>query len=212
MEIPSTDDGSIIEILVNVGDKVSTGDVIAKLSAATDSSSDSKAAPDSDASDTTSEAAAPASAAQQQSSTHQVVVPEIGDFDAIEVIEVLVSVGDTVDVDQSLITLESDKASMEIPSTAAGTVTSIATTVGGKMSQGDLVAEITVTASARSSAPKAEATTAAPPAASAAQPATPAPASNKPQPKSSPTQKIADESYRRAHASPAVRKLSLIHI
>ncbi len=205
MEIPSTDDGSITEILVKVGDKVSTGDVIAKLSAA-DSSGDSDAATGSDA----TEAPAPAADAQpQESSTHQVIVPEIGDFDAIEVIEVLVSVGDTVDLDQSLITLESDKASMEIPSTAAGTVTSIAATVGGKMSQGDLVAEIAVTASASSSAPKAA--TAAPPAASvpAAQPApTPAPASNKPQPQSSPTQKIADESYRRAHASPAVRKFA----
>lgn len=208
MEIPSTDDGSITEILVSVGDKVSTGDVIAKLSAAADSGSDSEAAPAT--ADTSAEAAAPASEAPQQSSTHQVMVPEIGDFDAIEVIEVLVSVGDTVDLDQSLITLESDKASMEIPSTAAGTVTSIAATVGGKMSQGDLVAEIAVTASASDSAPKTEAAPAPPPAASApaAQAETPAPVSNKPQPKSSPTQKIADESYRRAHASPAVRKFA----
>jgi len=70
------------------------------------------------------------------------MVPEIGDFEEIEVIEVLVSVGDTVELDQSLITLETDKASMEIPSTAAGTITSMPVSVGDKVSQGALVAEV----------------------------------------------------------------------
>ena len=134
------------------------------------------------------------------------VVPDIGDFDAIEVIEVLVSAGDTVDLDQSLITLESDKASMEIPSTAAGTVTSITVSVGDKLSKGDLVAEIAATG-----ATAAVAKTAPAPAKESAPPPPapkPTPAANKPQPDSSPTQKIADESYRRAHASPAIRKFA----
>ena len=135
------------------------------------------------------------------------MVPEIGDFEEIEVIEVLVSAGDTVELDQSLITLETDKASMEIPSTVAGTVTSITLSVGDKVSQGDLVAEIAGSPAATAAAP-AQAAPAADtkPAATAA--AAPKPADTRPQPPSSPTQKIADESYRRAHASPAVRKFA----
>ena len=68
-----------------------------------------------------------------------VLLPDIGDFSEVEVIELLVQPGDRVSVDQSLITLESDKATMEIPSPLAGEVTSVAVAVGDKLSQGDLV-------------------------------------------------------------------------
>lgn len=71
-------------------------------------------------------------------------VPDIGDFDAVEIIEVLVKVGDQVDVDQSLITLESDKASMEVPSTHAGTVTALHVNVGDSVSEGDAILELEV--------------------------------------------------------------------
>ncbi|MYB18048.1 MAG: dihydrolipoyllysine-residue acetyltransferase [Holophagales bacterium] len=71
-----------------------------------------------------------------------VVVPDIGDFDQVDVVEVLVAVGDDVSVDQSLITLESDKASMEVPSPAAGRVVEIAVELGGQVGEGDLILTI----------------------------------------------------------------------
>jgi len=98
-----------------------------------------------------------------------VLLPDIGDFSDVEVIEVLVQPGDQVGVDQSLITLESDKATMEIPSPLAGEVVSIAVAVGDKLSQGDLVLVLTPPTSA--SAPAAEAQTAAPAATPEATPA-----------------------------------------
>ena len=69
----------------------------------------------------------------------QVVVPDIGDFDNVDVIEVLVEVGDEISVDQSLITVESDKASMEIPSSHAGKITSLTVKVGDKVSKGSVL-------------------------------------------------------------------------
>jgi len=68
-----------------------------------------------------------------------VTVPDIGDFDEVEVIEVMVDIGQTIEVEQPLLTLESDKASMEIPSTSAGVVTEISVVVGDKVAEGDLI-------------------------------------------------------------------------
>lgn len=215
MEIPSPHDGTITDLLVKVGDKLSEGDVFARVTTAADAPAEASspiAAPT--APEAPSAGETPVASNQATTSTSEnlkVVVPEIGDFEEIEVIEVLVNVGDTVELDQSLITLESDKASMEIPSTVAGTVTSVAVAVGDKLSQGSLVAEITGTATstdaqATQNEPQTQISTAAQ-SAPAKAPAPIAPA-NKPQSKSSPTQKIADESYRRAHASPSVRKFA----
>ena len=78
----------------------------------------------------------------------EIRVPDIGDFDSVEVIEVLVAVGDTVEAEQSLITLESDKASMEIPSSHAGTIQSIAVGVGDKVAEGDVIATVSAAATA----------------------------------------------------------------
>lgn len=69
----------------------------------------------------------------------EVKVPDIGDFKEVEVIEVMVKVGDTIKVDQSLITVESDKASMEIPSSQAGVVKEIKVKVGDKVAEGSLL-------------------------------------------------------------------------
>src|SRR6516225_11028576 len=71
--------------------------------------------------------------------TVEVKVPDIGDFDEVAVIEVLVKVGDTVKAEQSLITVESDKASMEIPSSQAGVVKEVRVAVGDKVSEGSLI-------------------------------------------------------------------------
>src|SRR5699024_6194339 len=70
----------------------------------------------------------------------EIKVPDIGDFDAVEVIEVLVTQGDTVDVEQPLITLESDKATLEVPTTVAGTIAELRVKEGDQVSEGDVIA------------------------------------------------------------------------
>lgn len=101
-------------------------------------------------------------------------VPDIGDFESVEVIEILVKVGDTVKAEQSLITVESDKASMEIPASQGGVVTSIAVKVGDKVKQGSVV--LSVEAAATGAAPAATATATATAAPAAAETLAPAPA------------------------------------
>jgi dihydrolipoamide dehydrogenase len=110
-------------------------------------------------------------------SEQQIKVPDIGDFDEVAVIEVLVKVGDTVKAEQSLITVESDKASMEIPSSAAGTVKAVAVKVGDKVKQGSVV--LTLEAAEGVAAPV---SAPAPAAAPATQAASPAPAAAAPAP------------------------------
>src|ERR1044072_967487 len=103
--------------------------------------------------------------------TVEVKVPDIGDFDEVAVIEVLVKAGDSVKAEQSLITVESDKASMEIPSSHAGVVKSVAVKVGDKVSEGSVV--LTVDAVDTGAAAPASAPAAPAPAASAPKPAAP---------------------------------------
>jgi pyruvate dehydrogenase E2 component (dihydrolipoamide acetyltransferase) len=206
MEIPSTHDGVIEALNIAVGDKLSKGDLIGML----ETSGGTAAPASSTTAESTTEASAPAGNSDNNAQV-TVVVPDIGEFEEIEVIEILVSPGDTVALDQSLITLESDKASMEIPSTAAGTVASIPVKVGDRLSKGDAILIVTGS-EAEKSAPAVKSAAAGTPAAPAANKPTediskPSTA-NRPQPAASPTQKIADESYRRAHASPAVRKFA----
>ena len=110
------------------------------------------------------------------SQTIEIVVPDIGNFDSVDVIEVHVKPGDSINVDDSLITLESDKASMDIPSTHAGVVKAVAIKVGDKVAKGSAI--LTLEASAGEAAPvsKAEAPTAAPAPVAAAPVAAPTPA------------------------------------
>ena len=139
MEIPSPADGVIKELKVAVGQKVKQGDVIALAQAAstttTEASSPVKSAPAAIA--TPSPEAVPEVVA---GGLIDIEVPDIGDFDEVEIIEVLVSEGDSVDVNQDIITLESDKAAMEIPSPVAGTVKQLKVAVGDKVKQGDVIA------------------------------------------------------------------------
>ena len=92
------------------------------------------------------------------SDSQDILVPDIGDFDSVDVIEVLVSPGDTVDVESPLITLESDKATMDVPSPVAGTVTEVRIAVGDQVSQGSLVAVVTSAESTLEDAPATAAT------------------------------------------------------
>ena len=140
----------------------------------------------------------------------QINIPDIGDFDSVEVIEVLVSVGDVVAVDDSLLTLESDKATMEIPSPVAGTITKIAVSVGDDVAEGDTVFDIDVSDSASEDAPAPKEAAAAP---VKEEPVTPT-ASVAEVPKAAPTQTPvvstnkpvnAQSMGASSHASPSVR-------
>ncbi|MCW8825798.1 MAG: hypothetical protein OQK78_05165, partial [Gammaproteobacteria bacterium] len=90
------------------------------------------------------------------SSVIDITVPDIGDYQDIEIIEVLVSAGDTVAVEDSLIVLESDKAAMDIPTTQAGTIKEIKVAVGDRVSQGSLILTLEVSEDAQAAAPEAD--------------------------------------------------------
>lgn len=162
MEIPSSTAGTLKELRVKLGDKVKQGTVIAVIEAA----GAAAPSPASTAPAPAAAAPAPAAAATPSPSTAapalaagggriEVKVPDIGDFKDVAVIEVLVKPGDAIKVEQSLITVESDKASMEIPSSAAGTLKELKVKVGDKVNIGDAVAvlESTATTPAAADAP-----------------------------------------------------------
>ena len=140
----------------------------------------------------------------------EVKVPDIGDFKNIPVIEILVKPGDTVRAEDPLVTLESDKATMEVPSPAAGVVKEIRIKVGDKVSQGALVLMLEAGAEAPAAAAKVVPAAPAAPAAAEVQPAKPAPApAPKPAPVVSPAVAAVDEAgFGKAHASPSVRRFS----
>jgi len=145
-----------------------------------------------------------------------VLVPDIGDFDGVEVIEILVSAGDQIAVEDPLVSLESDKAAMEIPSPYAGTGKEVKVKMGDKVSEGSLLITIETADSAtettsetksKEPAPASSKTETTPAAAAApATAATPAPAPPRPSPTA--TVSINEEDFRKAHASPSVRKFA----
>jgi len=209
MEIPSSAAGVVKEVKVNVGDKVNEGSLVVILegegggaAAAPAPAAEAPAAPA-----PAPASAAPAPAPAAASGPVEVKVPDIGDFKEVAVIEVLVKPGDTVQAEQSLITVESDKASMEIPSSAAGVVKEVKVSVGDKVSEGSvvLVLEGVAGAASAASAPAAAAPQAAPaPAPAAATASAPAatPAAAAPHdPTKAPSGAL-------PHASPSVRKFA----
>ncbi|MFZ6734355.1 dihydrolipoyllysine-residue acetyltransferase [Undibacterium sp. Ji42W] len=144
-------------------------------------------------------------------SSVEVKVPDIGDFKEVEVIELMVKVGDTIKVDQSLITVESDKASMEIPSSHAGVVTEIKVKVGDKVAEGSLLVVVDAAASAAAPAAAPAATpapVAATPAPAAPVPAAPALAPAPAPVAAAPAAPVATASAGKAHASPSIRKFA----
>jgi len=146
----------------------------------------------------------------------EIRVPDIGDFKDVEVVEVLVAAGDTIKAEQSLISVESDKATMEIPAPEGGVVKALKVAVGDKVSQGSLLLMLepaNADASAAAPAPVAQAKAEpakveAAPAQSPAVPAKPASAPAAPIQKVSPTAKIDEAGFAKAYASPSVRKFA----
>lgn len=139
-----------------------------------------------------------------------ILVPDIGDFDGVEVIEILVAAGDKIAVEDPIASLESDKAAMEIPSPYAGTVKEIKINIGDKVSEGSLL--ITIEASEEAAAeatPTPEPAKEETPEKSATAPATkPTPAPAAPHPAPTVPLSINEEGFRKAHASPSVRKFA----
>lgn len=153
MEVPSPKAGTVKSVLIKVGDKASEGTAVIELEVAGAAAAPAPvAAP--------APAAAPAAAAPT-SAQMAVAVPDIGGAEGVDVIEICVKVGDQVKEGDSLIVLESDKASMEVPSPASGTVLSLAIKVGDKASQGTPVLVLS-TGAAPAAAPSAPAASAAP--------------------------------------------------
>ena len=229
MEIPSSHAGVVKEVKVNLGDKVREGSVVLLLEAAGADAGQGAAAPSpanaeppvsgSEVVPGASEASAAARAADTagagaaQAATGgsvEVRVPDIGDFKDVAVIEMFVKPGDTVKVEQSLLTVDSDKASMEIPSSHAGTVKEVKVNLGDKINQGDVIVILEAAAGAAAPATPAapaQATGAPVPASAPAAPAAaPAAATTAPAAAHNPT--AAPASGKLPHASPSVRKFA----
>ena len=173
MEIPSSTAGVVKALKVKLGDKVSEGSVVLLLEA----EGAAAAAPASPAAPAAPAAPAPASVAAASSATGpvEVHVPDIGDFKDVAVIEVFVKPGDTIKLEQSLITVESDKASMEIPSSAAGVLKELKVKLGDKVNIGDLLAVLEGSVAGAAAVSAAPAPVAASPAATAPAPVAAAP-------------------------------------
>jgi pyruvate dehydrogenase E2 component (dihydrolipoamide acetyltransferase) len=213
MEVPSPFAGKIIDIQLKVGDKVSQGHAILTIEVA-----DEKAAPPGKAPEAAkpapAQAAAPATAAAAPSApkgksaaarVESIAVPEIGGAENVDVIEISVKVGSVLAEGDTMIVLESDKASMEIPAPFAGTVKSIKIKEGDKVSAGAPILELEISGADAASAPsQPEQVAAASPAPAAAQ-FEPAPAPTPVPPRPAQTPGPAGGEF---YAGPAVRKLA----
>ena len=212
MEIPAPKAGVIKSMKVKLGDRLKEGDELFELEVEGDAAAPAQAAPAAAAPAAAApEKAAPAAAsapvaapaAAASETVQDIHVPDIGSSGKAKIIELMVKVGDTIVADQSLITLESDKASMEIPSPAAGVVESISVKLDQEVGTGDLILKLKVTGAAAPAAAPAQAAAPAPteaavpvaasaPKAEAAAPAAVAPAKD----------------GAKVHAGPAVRQLA----
>ncbi|PKG72732.1 pyruvate dehydrogenase complex dihydrolipoyllysine-residue acetyltransferase [Shewanella sp. GutCb] len=191
MEVPAPSAGIVKALKVTLGDKVSMGSLVLTLEVGDAAPAASAPAVE-----------APVATTVAVSSVQEIAVPDIGDAADVDVIEVLVAIGDEVTLDQGLITLETDKATMEVPAPVAGKLVGLTVKIGDKVSQGSVIATI----EAVSTAPVAAA-----PAASAPAPApvavAPAPAVSKPPVPHHPSAGSQPKTGA-VHASPAVRRLA----
>lgn len=213
VEVPSSVAGTVESIQVKEGDTVKEGVVLIKVKTTSASSAQAEAP----ASTTEAPAAAPAPAQQEtvastaaQSGPVDINVPDLG-VDKAVVAEILVQVGDKVDVDQSLVVVESDKATVEVPSTVAGVVKAIHLQAGQQVSQGVLLATIEAEGQAPVAAPAAKAESAPAPQAAAPKAAAPAATQSEPVASTSGADKLTKEQEAenaKVYAGPAVRKLA----
>ena len=154
MDVPAEAAGKVTEILVAVGDQVQTGDVIARVEAVDQAQkgsttnevqSSEKVVEATPSASKVSETEAVTKVAENSSATGEIAeitIPAVGNSDELDVIDIAVNVGDHVKLDETLVTLESDKASMDVPADKEGVITEIALSVGDKVKEGDLVVKI----------------------------------------------------------------------
>ena len=171
MDVPSSHAGVVKDVKVKVGDSISEGDVVILLEeegAASIAPVVSEPAP----------ASTPTATAQSSGATLEIKVPDIGDYKGVPVIEVHVKVGDSVEKEQSLVTLESDKATMDVPSSHAGVVKEVKVKVGDAISEGDVVILLSESGASASAAAAPTTTSSAPVVSTASTaPSAPAPVS-----------------------------------
>lgn len=205
MDIPSPENGMVDTLTVGVGDTVSTGDVIGQLKmevtevVAAEPETDSQPGGDT----VVMTGAVPEATSQQT-----LAVPDLGDFADVEVIEVHIEPGDTVDIEDPLVTLETDKAAMDVPAVVAGTIESVLVKAGDTVSEGTSLAIIDAVEGSPTGDKAAGGSSAGDPApvSSPPQASSPPPAGSPPQ---SPKLPAIDEAgFGKAHASPSVRKLA----
>ena len=189
MEVPSPSAGTVKNIAVKLGDRVSQGVPILTLELDGAGSGAEAAKP---------AVTAPPAPTSAPGGVAEVRVPDIGDFKDVPIIEVMVKAGDTIKAEQPLVTLESDKASMEVPSPLGGVVQDLRAKVGDRVSEGTIILTL------RTDAAAAQAQPAAPAAAATPAPAKPAPAAAPPSAAPSPPEAVPDIPY----AGPSVRKLA----
>ena len=213
MDVPSPSAGTVKDLRIKVGDKVSEGSVLLTLdsdgaAAKPATPAPAKAAPAAAAPAKSETAAAPPVApAQTGAKSIEVKVPDIGDFKDVPVIEVFVKAGDAVKAEDPLITLESDKATMDVPAPSAGTIKDLKVKVGDKVSEGSVILTLQSAGAPGAAAPAAPKRAEPAPAATAA-PALSPPA-GRPEPvaaqPAAPAQRVDSEAFKKAHASPSVR-------
>lgn len=216
MDIPAPVAGTVNEIKVKVGDKLNQGDLLALVSVAAAEAAPEAPAAEEQPKEEPKAAAAPEAkpepaapvAAKAASATEviTIAVPDLGEDGEVDVIDVLVSVGDEVNVEDGLITVETDKATMDVPSTHAGTVKSMTVKMGDKVSKGTVLLELEVAGAVAEEAPAEEAKVE--PAAKVEQaPAVIASEHREPPVPDHPLDKK-EPGKQMAHASPAVRRLA----
>ncbi|MFN3986278.1 MAG: dihydrolipoyllysine-residue acetyltransferase [Rhodocyclaceae bacterium] len=199
MDVPSSAAGVVKEVLVAVGDKVGEGVVLIKVeSAGASAGAPASAAPAPAAAAAPAPVATPA-AAPISGGVVEVKVPDIGDFSEVPVIELFVKVGDTIKVDDAIATLESDKATMDVPSSAAGVVKEVLVAIGDKVGEGVVLIKVESAGGSAAAVAASAPAPVAPVAAPATAPAAKAPAAA---PASTPS---AVAIGGKVHASPSVR-------
>ncbi|MBY6212529.1 dihydrolipoyllysine-residue acetyltransferase [Microbulbifer agarilyticus] len=214
MDIPAPVAGKILNISVKEGDKVSEGDVIGEMETeaggevAEEAAQEAAPAPAEAPAPAPAAEAAPAPAPAGEEKEEELKVPDLGGADAVDVIEISVAAGDSVEEGDALIVVEGDKASMDVPSSASGTIVSLSVKEGDKVSTGDVIGVIKTVAGGAAPAPASAAPAPAPAAAPA--PAPQAAAAHEPSasPKRDPHVERDHTPSAEVYAGPAVRKLA----
>jgi pyruvate dehydrogenase E2 component (dihydrolipoamide acetyltransferase) len=206
MDVPAPDSGVVEALTVSNGDKVRSGSVIGKLRIAVTDTVVIAPALVHEPSGETTILATPAGKPQKSAGVQTLIVPDLGDFEDVEVIEVHVANGDEVNIEDPIVTLETDKAAMDVPAVAAGRIESVLVRLGDKVSAGASLAIIDAVAVDEPPAADVEEATTPPPAPPVEQ--VPSPQQQQSAPASDSPTSIDEAGFSRAHAGPSVRKLA----